>query len=212
VRGADRADRVDRDRALGSPGRHPSPAPPWPGVVPGATADGWATPEPPERVLVRLRPHGRVLVVPTVVLLVLVAVAGWAANGLRPDWARTAALVVVAVLALLSWLVPLLRWAGRRYVVTTRRVVVRTGLLVSTRREVAHDRVVDVVLRRGVLQALARSGDVHLVVGQGRPPLVLADVPAARLVQATLHELADRAAPEPPPPGHGPAGWPFPVG
>lgn len=192
--------------------RPTSPTGPWPGAGPAATAEGWHAPEPPERVLVRLRPHGRVLVVPTAALLVLVALAGWAANALQPDWARGAALVVVALLVVLLWLVPTLRWAGRRYVVTTRRVVVRTGLLVSTRREVAHARVMDVVLRRGALQALARSGDVHLVVGQGRPPLVLADVPAARLVQATLHDLADRAAPEPPPPVAGPAGWPFPVG
>jgi len=146
-----------------------------------------------ERVIARLRPHGRALVGPSVALVLLSGATTAGLGLVEADWQATAVAAVAGLLVLLLCVVPLLRWAGRRYVVTTRRVVVRRGVLVRSRQEVLHGRGYSVTVRRGALQALSRSGDVVLVAGGDRP-VVLEDVPGARLLQATLQDLVERAA------------------
>ncbi|GAB2982737.1 PH domain-containing protein [Frigoribacterium salinisoli] len=146
-----------------------------------------------ERVLVRLRPHGRTLTLPAVAAVLLSAVTGFGLGVAPEDWQRSLVAAVGAALLVLTGLLPSLRWAATRYVVTDRRVVVRRGLVVRTRQEVLHGRGYGVTVRRSALQAAFRSGDVLLVAG-GDPPVVLTDVPTVRLVQATLQDLVERAA------------------
>jgi membrane protein YdbS with pleckstrin-like domain len=92
----------------------------------------------------------------------------------------------------LLWVLPLLNWLAHRYVITTRRLVVRRGLVVRVRQELLHGRGYDVSLRRGPLQTLFRSGDVRINTGL-EAPVVLKDVPNARLVVAALQDLMEAA-------------------
>jgi membrane protein YdbS with pleckstrin-like domain len=141
-------------------------------------------------VVARLRPHGRALFWPTVLLIALAGSVGFFAGLLPEEWMRLALVGVAALLALVGWLAPLCRWLARRYTITTRRTVVRTGILVRSRQELLHSTVHDLTLRRGALQTVFRSGDVVLDSGMDRP-VVLADVPSADLVLAVLHDLVE---------------------
>ena len=161
----------------------------------------------PERVLVRLRPHGRTLTLPAVAAVLLSAATGFALGVAPEDWHRVVAAVGASLFVLVG-LLPLLRWSATRYVVTDRRVVVRRGVVVRTRQEVLHGRGYGVTVRRGALQALFRSGDLLLVAG-GDPPVLLVDVPTVKLVQATLQDLVERAAQED---AAARRAWPFPLG
>jgi uncharacterized membrane protein YdbT with pleckstrin-like domain len=98
---------------------------------------------------------------------------------------------IAGVLVISGWLIPLCRWLSTRYTITTRRVVVRSGLVVRSRQELLHARIRDVTVRRGALQAVFRSGDV--ILNSGRDPIVLKDVPSADLVQEALHDLIEAA-------------------
>ncbi|CAN5169222.1 hypothetical protein BH11ACT5_BH11ACT5_15310 [soil metagenome] len=142
-----------------------------------------------ETVVARLRPHARALFWPTLVLLIVAAGVGFLSGTFREQWQNTVLLSVAGAVALVGWLVPLLRWAGRNYTITTRRVVVASGLLARVRREILLGRVNDVSVERLGLQSVFRSGNV-VINGE----IVLADVPSARLVQAAIHELADAAS------------------
>jgi membrane protein YdbS with pleckstrin-like domain len=144
----------------------------------------------PERVIARLRPHARALVLPSLALIALTGAATYLAVTLDELWMRLAALLAGLVLAALLWLLPLLRWLSTQYVVTTRRVVLSRGLFVRTRSEVLLSRSHDVTLRRSGLQGAFRSGDVLLNTGLDRP-IVLRDVPRADLVQAALGEVME---------------------
>jgi len=147
----------------------------------------------PERVIARLHPHARVLFWPSVVLVVLCGAAGWFAGSFDEEWQNQVLLGAAAVLAVLLWLVPLLVWSGRHYVVTTRRIIIRRGLFVRTRQELLHSRGYDLTVRKNGVQSLFRSGDVLINTGLDRP-VVLWDVPGADLVQATLHDLMEANA------------------
>ena len=145
-----------------------------------------------ESVVVRLRPHSRALFWPTVVLVGVAGGVGYVAGLASEQWQQIAVLVVAALLVMTGWFIPLCRWLSRRYTITTRRIVVRSGVFVRSRQEILHSRGHDVTLRRGALQAVFRSGDVIVNAGQHNP-IVLRDVPSAGLVQEALHDLIESA-------------------
>ena len=147
-----------------------------------------------ETAVARLRPHARALFWPTVLLLLVAAALGFLSGTFRDQVPNTVMLSAGAVLALVGWLVPLLRWAARSYTITTRRVVVASGILARSRQEVLLSRVSDVSIERRGLQSVFRSGDIVLN-GQLEHPVVLIDVPSAGLVQAAIHDLVEGTTP-----------------
>ena len=147
-----------------------------------------------EFVVARLRPSARALFWPTILLLLIAGALGFLANAFREEWQNTVLLCVAGAVALVGWLAPLLRWSARTYTITTRRVIVSSGLLSRSRQEVMLSRISDVTVQRRGLQSVLRSGDVVLN-GQLEHPVVLGDVPAAGLVQAAIHDLVERTAP-----------------
>ena len=133
-----------------------------------------------------MRPHGRALVVPVLVLWLCVGLSVLLLD--RVDWAfwNIAVLTVAAIVVVLLTVVPTLAWLSRGFTFTTERVIIRTGFG-GTRRETMLSRVHDVTVRRRGLQALFGAGDVLLSTGGDRA-VILSDVPVASLVQRMLSE------------------------
>jgi uncharacterized membrane protein YdbT with pleckstrin-like domain len=153
-------------------------------------APGAAHAVQPEAVVARLRSHGRVLVLPCLVLIADVAALGYFGGTFDEAWINWAVLGAAVLIAVLGFLVPLIAWLGRNYTITTRRIVLRSGVFVRTRQELLHSRGYDVTVRTAWLQGLYGSGDVRINTGLEHP-VVLRDVPSAALVQATLHDLME---------------------
>ena len=147
---------------------------------------------PAERIVARLRRHGRALFWPSLLLIVACGVAGYGLPRLTETWAQFTAWGALAVVIVFGWLFPVLWWLGQRTTVTTRRVIVRSGFFVRVRQEVLYSRIYDVSVRTSWLQSAFRSGDVLINTGADRP-VVLRDVPGAALVQRSLHDLTDAA-------------------
>jgi membrane protein YdbS with pleckstrin-like domain len=159
----------------------------------GQWASGDAAAQPQETVVARLRPHARSLFWPSVAFLVLVGATAYAASMVREPWQNTAVLAAGALAILLLWVLPLLSWLGRNYTITTRRIVLRSGLLIRVRQELLHSRGYDLVVRQNALQSLFRSGDIYINTGLEHP-IVLRDVPGVDLVQAALSDLMEQSA------------------
>jgi uncharacterized membrane protein YdbT with pleckstrin-like domain len=144
-----------------------------------------------EAVVARLRPHARALFWPSLLLIVLAGATTYLSSVVREPWQETAVLAVGAALAVLLWLLPLLSWLAHRYTITSRRLVIRWGLLVRHRQEILHSRSYDLVVRQNAVQSLFRSGDLHINTGLEHP-VVLRDVPGVDLVQAALTDLMEQ--------------------
>ena len=147
-------------------------------------------PDPPERILARLRPHGRVLLLPSLLLVAIAGAVGYLGGVLEDSWQVTALYGAAVAAVVLFCLVPLLAWLGHRYVITTKRLVLRRGLLVRVRQELLHSRGYDVSVTRGPLQTVFRSGDVRINTGL-ETPVMLRDVPNADLVLRALQDLME---------------------
>ncbi|CAN5555124.1 hypothetical protein BH09ACT4_BH09ACT4_17570 [soil metagenome] len=146
----------------------------------------------PEAIVARLRPHARVLFWPSLTLIVVIAATSYFFGSFAAAWANIAVLAGGGVLVIVAFLAPFFSWLGRSYTITTRRIVLRRGLLVRTRQELLHSRGYDVTVRQNGLQQLFRSGDVLINTGLDHP-VVLHDIPSADLVQSALHELMERS-------------------
>jgi uncharacterized membrane protein YdbT with pleckstrin-like domain len=147
-------------------------------------------PSAPERVIARVRPHGRALFWPTVALVADIGATAYFFDRFPEHWENLALLIAAALIALLLFFIPLLRWLSRNYTITSRRIILRSGCLVRVRQELLHSRGYDITVRKNGLQSLFRSGDIHINTGLEHP-VVLKDVPGADLVQSALHDLME---------------------
>lgn len=144
----------------------------------------------PELLVAKFHGHARRLVWSALVLVVVAGVAGYFVGNLPApvsNWpyADLALLVVAAAVVLLLVVVPFLVWSSRLYTITTRRVIVRTGVFARRRRELAHERGYRISVRRGPLQRMWRCGTLTLDDGVDRP-LELVNVPNVALVHEVL--------------------------
>ncbi|MDM4762734.1 PH domain-containing protein [Galbitalea sp. SE-J8] len=146
----------------------------------------------PETVVAQLRPHARRLVLPAVVLVAVSGAVGYLSGIVEEGWQQLALIGGAALVVVLLALAPFLVWLGTRYTITSRRVVVRTGGVVRVRQELLHSRGYDVTVRQSAGQAIAGSGTVEINAGLDRP-VVLRDVPNARLVQEALNDLMEES-------------------
>ncbi|MEP6480575.1 MAG: PH domain-containing protein [Rhodoglobus sp.] len=150
-----------------------------------------------EVVVARLRPHARALFWPTLLLVVIAGALGFFSGRLTESWQVIAALGAAGIVVVAGWLFPLCGWLARNYTITTRRIVLRSGIFVRLRQELLHSRGHDVTVRKTALQSVFGSGDVLVNTGLDHP-VVLRDVPSADLVQAALHDLMESATNRPP--------------
>jgi len=157
-----------------------------------------------EEVVRHLHPHWLTVFWPIVLFLVLVGVASFGA-ALVPDGEQQARwrLVVVGaavVLALLLVAVPLLRWRTTHYVITTHRLLFRTGVLSRHGRDLGLSRITDVSYRQTLWERVINSGTLSIETAGEGGPTVLSAIPDSDGVQQLLNQLveedADRRAQE----------------
>ena len=111
-----------------------------------------------EDVVLDLHPHWKELIVPILLVPVVCGVASYVAFILPDDSARTPlryAIAVVAILLLAKFsLWPYVKWQTTRYVLTTRRIVIRQGVFGRSGRDIPLTRVNDVSFRHNLIQRM----------------------------------------------------------
>ena len=146
-----------------------------------------------EEVVLDLHPHWKRLVLPVLVLLVVAAAYGFLLALVQDGTARLVVGVLALVLLLWQVLVPFLRWRTTLFVVTTRRVVVRQGVLSRSGRDVPMSRINDVTFSKDLLERLLGCGTLVVESAGERGQVVLTEVPDVEQVQRTIYDLAERA-------------------
>jgi uncharacterized membrane protein YdbT with pleckstrin-like domain len=87
---------------------------------------------------------------------------------------------------------PFLRWQATHYVITNRRIVLRSGILSRRGRDIPLNRVNDVSFEHGLIERLLRTGSLTVESAGERGQLVLTDVPRVERVQHTIYELVQQ--------------------
>ena len=150
---------------------------------------------PDEDVVARLHPHGSTVLGPVACLLLITGAASFG-MAIVPDGsgqavARLAVLGLAVLLLLISVLVPLLRWRTTLVVVTTHRLLHRSGALSRRGRDVALAQITDVSFTQTLWQRAIRSGTLR-VASDGEEAVELERVPGVeRLQTLLLHMIAE---------------------
>lgn len=139
--------------------------------------------------LLDVRPHGRALVRPVLVLLPTLAAAGFAAARVPtgPTGGTLRLAVAAAALALLVplSLVPFLRWRSTGLVLTDDRLSLSAGVLHRSTRSVPLAAVQAVTVRQSAAERATGSGTLVVATSEG-VALVARGVPRLRAVHAAV--------------------------
>ncbi len=181
---------------------------------------------PGEQVIVVTRPQPRTLIVPALLLVLVAALTGfacaWILKGgparlvplVTPDWTPwlIGGCLALAAWVLLGYCLPrLVTWHASRYILTSRRLVARYGMLRRREAQVQLAAVRNVVVEQTLLQRSLRSGNISLETGYPSSA-VIPDVPEVmtfrNFILDAMDELPEGELLEPDDTMHGSGGWP----
>ena len=144
-----------------------------------------------EAVVYDMRPHWRILFFPAVVLVLLVFATSFLAANVPSgwDWAWWV-LLGAALVALVVWVIkPVIQWATSQYVITNRRVIIRSGIVARQGRDMPLARVNDVHFSYGVIDRMLGCGDLIVESAGETGRLLIAAVPDVELIQREIFRL-----------------------
>jgi uncharacterized membrane protein YdbT with pleckstrin-like domain len=144
---------------------------------------------PGETIAFELKPHWRALIWPAFVLVIEVFIATWAFFAFDSTIFRW--IVVVVGVVILTWQValPFLTWLTTQYVFTSRRIIVRRGLLTKQGRDMPLSKVNNVSFEVSVLGRVLNYGTLEVESASDDGDLVINDVPNVEDIQRQVYEL-----------------------
>jgi membrane protein YdbS with pleckstrin-like domain len=129
-----------------------------------------------EEILRQFRPHWKVLLPALVWAMLAAGLIGLATAALdRPT--RDMAVGVAVVLFLLLSTRRIVGWLFTNYVLTSERLVVRSGMVARTGTEIPLEQVTNVLFSQSVLERLLRYGDVTIEAAGSQGRTEFHDVP-----------------------------------
>ncbi len=147
-----------------------------------------------EEVVASLHPHASSVFWPVVRLLLLVG-GGSFGMAMIPDGSdqgvfRMILFGVAVLLVLVTVVGPLMRWRTTHYVITTHRLLHRTGVLTRSGRDIALSRITDVSFSQTLWERVIRSGTLR-ITSAGEGATVLYRVPGSERVQTLLNHMIE---------------------
>ncbi len=148
-----------------------------------------------EQMVLDLHPHWKALITPVVTLVLTLGVAGYAAAripaGTQQGLYRLGVALVALGLLLGYALRPFLAWLTTHFVVTDRRVLVRSGILARSGRDVPLSRINDITFSHTFVERLLGCGTLVVESAGERGQVTLSDVPRVEQVQRQLYDLVE---------------------
>lgn len=152
-----------------------------------------------EEVRLHVHPHWKMLVLPVLVFLLTVAAGSYLAALIGTQswaWIGWIALAVIGGVVIIWFtVVPVIRWRTTHFVVTTRRVLVREGVLHRQGLDIPLNRVSSVQFRHSLVERLLGCGTLVLESSSDEP-VEFEDIPRVERVHAMIYgpDLDERAA------------------
>lgn len=143
-----------------------------------------------ERVVVHKHPHWKMLLLPVLALLIIVGLGCYLAAVVAGTSWRAYGWIGLAMLGGIGlvWLtvVPLLRWRTTHFVLTTRRVLVREGILSRSGIDIPISRINTVQFRHSLIDRILGCGTL-IIESASDEPLEFDDIPQVERVHSLLY-------------------------
>jgi uncharacterized membrane protein YdbT with pleckstrin-like domain len=120
-----------------------------------------------EEIILDVRPHWFYLAGPALALMAALVLAVWVSSATDSDYAIFPAMAL-AVVALLWFLGRYAKWVTTNFVLTSDRLIYRSGVMSRQGREIPLERLNDVSFHQSLLQRLLGAGDLLVESGGER--------------------------------------------
>ncbi|HEX7658820.1 MAG TPA: PH domain-containing protein [Pseudonocardiaceae bacterium] len=148
-----------------------------------------------EQVVIHKHPHWKMLIFPVLAFLVVVGAGAFLAAFVAsqpwhlPAWG---AILVVGLALVMWWTVgPWLRWKTTHFIVTTRRVMSRTGVFNRVGEDIPLSRINSVRFEHGLIDRMWGVGTL-IIESASDEPLEFDNIPRIEQVHSVLyHEVND---------------------
>lgn len=145
-----------------------------------------------EEIVLDLHPHWWFFIGPLVALVLTVAAVVAVSVLDLPDTLWFVVLGLLAVNAL--WLLArLAKWATTNFVVTSDRLIYRSGVLAKKGIEIPLERVNNIHFNQGIFERLLRSGDLMIESGGERGQQMFSDISRPARVQNEIYRTMEAA-------------------
>jgi uncharacterized membrane protein YdbT with pleckstrin-like domain len=148
-----------------------------------------------ETIVRQFRPHWRMLAIPTlwligaiVAIVVVFAVLPLNDNYQIVQWILTAGIVVAMIPLVAS---PVLRWLFTIYVLTSERLITRTGMIARSGIELPLASINDVRFSQSVIERILKSGDLVIESAGESGQSKFTDIPDPEEFQAVLYRTRE---------------------
>lgn len=139
-----------------------------------------------ERVVLDLRPHWRFFFGPALMLLLIVVVLVGSAVAELPEYVQLA--LAALTLVTLGWFAGrYARWASTSFVLTTDRLISRSGVFAKRGTEIPLENVQTVFFSQSIIERMLRSGDLVIESGGERGRQTFGDIGQPSQVQNEIH-------------------------
>jgi membrane protein YdbS with pleckstrin-like domain len=142
-----------------------------------------------EVIITSFRPHWKLLAIPILWFVALsIAMILVAVNLDVLQWILIAALAVFAVIFVAK---PLVNWYTTRYVLTSERLITRTGLIAKAGVEIPLDRITNVNFSQSIIERLLGAGDLLIESAGSTGQSRFKDIPHPDEFQTVLYKARE---------------------
>jgi uncharacterized membrane protein YdbT with pleckstrin-like domain len=151
-----------------------------------------------EEIVLEMHPHWWFLVPRGAILVVSLAVAGWALtlgdSGPDSGSVKTVKIIVAigVAVALLAFIQQIVKWVSTDFVVTTERCIYRSGVISKSGVEIPLDRVNTVFFNQGIFERIIRAGDIGIESAGENSRQEFSDIYDPVSVQTTIYRQMEQ--------------------
>jgi uncharacterized membrane protein YdbT with pleckstrin-like domain len=144
-----------------------------------------------ERIVFELRPHWVALVPPAIGGLLILVMGVVVVGLIGGPTGQTVAGLVTAALLLVVVLPGVLRWYFTLFVLTSDRLITRTGIVAKSSKEIPLERINDVTFNQSVLERLFGAGDLLVESAGERGQTRITNVRKPEQVQLMIYRTSE---------------------
>jgi membrane protein YdbS with pleckstrin-like domain len=111
------------------------------------------------------------------------------------EWSTDALLLIIALL-FLSLIWTYLSWRSTCYILTTKRVMIKSGVISKKNVYMHFNKIQDINVSQGFTQRISSAGDIEIFGGRDRTSLILENIPNPDKFEELLNQKIENLTPD----------------
>jgi uncharacterized membrane protein YdbT with pleckstrin-like domain len=104
----------------------------------------------------------------------------------------TTSILIIIILLMLLWILwNILSWRSKIYTITSKRVMIKTGIIRKKSVYMHYDKIQDIIVSQSLIERISNSGDIEVFGGHDRTSLILVDIPNPGEIENMINRMID---------------------